>query len=270
MIANRVLGILAVSPFFSSAVCHMIMKSPTPYNLDIPPFVQVDPLGPLFPFPCQNKFGVQSRTVLEAGGVTLVEFTGGAQHGGGSCQFSISYDDPGTVGWNKSASFKTVYSIIGGCPAHFTDESQNLPSAPSDEQGRQNSAHCGNDSGINCIRQFLVPIPAFLKNGPATFSWTWFNKIGNKEMYMTCAPVNITGGTEDDDKISSLPDIFVANIPGVPNVPTCSTGNSVEHLILNFPEPGAFGRIIENPVEAKAKPANYCSMIPGNSNLPTF
>jgi hypothetical protein len=23
-----------------------------------------------------------------------------------------------------------------------------------------------------------------LKNGPATFAWTWFNKLGNKEMYM--------------------------------------------------------------------------------------
>ena len=23
-----------------------------------------------------------------------------------------------------------------------------------------------------------------LKNGPATFAWTWFNKIGNREMYM--------------------------------------------------------------------------------------
>lgn len=26
--------------------------------------------------------------------------------------------------------------------------------------------------------------PNSLKNGPATFAWTWFNKIGNKEMYM--------------------------------------------------------------------------------------
>ena len=23
-----------------------------------------------------------------------------------------------------------------------------------------------------------------LKNGPATFAWPWFNKLGNKEMYM--------------------------------------------------------------------------------------
>jgi len=144
----------------SGAEAHMIMRHPVPYNLDIDPKVQVDPLGESNPFPCQNRDTVQTRTDIDAGGATLVQFTGGAQHGGGSCQFSISYDDPSHGGWNTSAKFKTVYTIIGGCPAIFTDESRNLPPAKPDQDGRANTAECFNDFGVDCTRQFLVPLPS--------------------------------------------------------------------------------------------------------------
>ena len=84
----------------------------------------------------------------------------GGQHGGGSCQFSITYDEPiKGEDWNKSASFKTIYSIIGGCPAVFTNESHNLAIAGLDENKREDGKHCGNDSGTDCIRQFMIPIP---------------------------------------------------------------------------------------------------------------
>jgi len=144
---------------WSVAEAHMIMRHPTPYNLDVHPMVQVDPLSDSNPFPCQNRYAVQSRTDIYAGDATLVQFTGGAQHGGGSCQFSISYDDPSDGGWNASAKFKTVYTILGGCPAVFTDESRSLPPAKPDEDGRANTAECFNDYGIDCTRQFLVPLP---------------------------------------------------------------------------------------------------------------
>jgi hypothetical protein len=140
---------------------HMVMNTPKPYNLDTPPLLQVDPIsGGLYPFPCHNQYGFTARTLVEAGGATLVNFTGGGQHGGGSCQFSITYDEPVNGGsWNKSAKFKTIYSIIGGCPAVFTDETRNLAPAAMDPNKRQDSKHCGNDTGIDCIRQFMVPIP---------------------------------------------------------------------------------------------------------------
>ena len=160
-----------VAPVLSAAVLlagnvrgHMIMKSPIPYNLDIAPYVQVNPLNGIgdanLPFPCQNRYDVQSVTPVEAGNTTLVQFAGGAQHGGGSCQFSISYDGPSTGGWNASAKFKTIYSIIGGCPAQFTDESKGLPLEGHDEEQRVDTKHCGNDVDKDCIRQFLVPLPA--------------------------------------------------------------------------------------------------------------
>ncbi|AEO70619.1 uncharacterized protein THITE_2029285, partial [Thermothielavioides terrestris NRRL 8126] len=257
---------------FGGAGGHMVMNKPTPYNFDIQPLLQVDPLsGGLYPFPCHNQYGFTTRTPVEAGGATLVNFTGGAQHGGGSCQFSITYDEPVNGGnWNKSASFKTIYSIIGGCPAVFTDESRNLPLAAMDNNKRADSKHCGNDSGIDCIRQFMVPIPKFLKNGPATFAWTWFNKLGNKEMYMNCAPINITGGTGDEKLIAELPDIFIANYPSDPEVPNCITGTSADKVVLNFPKPGRYGRVLEHPLEPATKPSGYCSQIPPASSIPSF
>lgn len=140
---------------------HMIMNTPAPYNLHIAPLLQVNPLsGDLYPFPCHNHYSFTARTPVQAGGATLVNFTGGAQHGGGSCQFSITYDEPVNGGnWNKSAQFKTIYSIIGGCPAVFIDETRNLPAAAKDQNQREDGKHCGNDSGIDCIRQFMIPIP---------------------------------------------------------------------------------------------------------------
>lgn len=158
--ASMVVTVAASVLLMIGAEAHMIMRHPVPYNLDIDPKVQVDPLSESNPFPCQNRATVQTRTEIDAGAATLVQFTGGAQHGGGSCQFSISYDDPSHGGWNTSAKFKTVYTIIGGCPAVFSDESRNLPPAQPDQDGRANTAECFNDSGVDCTRQFLVPLPS--------------------------------------------------------------------------------------------------------------
>ncbi|KAK4167180.1 hypothetical protein QBC43DRAFT_204591 [Cladorrhinum sp. PSN259] len=247
---------------------HMVMNTPESYNLNTPPLLQVNPLGPQFPFPCHNSYGFNHYTTVEAGEVTMVNFTGGAQHGGGSCQFSISYDFPDGPGLNQATQFKTIYTIIGGCPSVFTDESKNLDSGFKDSQQREDSVHCGNDSGINCIRQFLIPLPKFLKNGPATFAWTWFNKVGNREMYMNCAPVNITGGTYDRTEFDKLPNIFVANYHDSNGSSTCVTGDSIEHLDLNIPSPGKYGRVLVSPVPPNNKPSNFCSQIP--TAVPTF
>ena len=60
-----------------------------------------------------------------------------------------------------------VKSFIGGCP----------PGAP--------------DERIEfSVGSFTVPKEAEV--GEALFAWTWFNRIGNREMYMSCAAVTIT------------------------------------------------------------------------------
>ncbi|KAK0629348.1 hypothetical protein B0T17DRAFT_486914 [Bombardia bombarda] len=224
----------AASLFFllDSATSHMILNTPYPYNYQhSTPLVQVSPLGNL-PFPCQGLSTIEQTTTLTAGSTQFVNFTGGAQHGGGSCAFSMTYEYPPPADKSK---WKTIYTLIGGCPVSAVG---NLPAAAPDAQGRADSPHCGNDSGVECVRQFEVPIPKDMPSGNATFAWTWYNAMGNRELYMSCAPVQVAGGSEDTTFFDTLPEIFVANIPG-----ECVTAEG----ILNIPNPGQYGRVLQEP-----------------------
>ncbi|UKZ72447.1 hypothetical protein TrVFT333_000076 [Trichoderma virens FT-333] len=64
------------------------------------------------------------------------------------------------------------------------------------------------------------------------FAWTWFNNIGNREMYMNCAAVTIVNGKKRSSfaSFTTLPDAFVANIG---NDICTYPGKDVE-----FPHPG--------------------------------
>jgi hypothetical protein len=227
-------ALAAALAIFGTVQSHMIINTPTPFNLKgTGKLLQVDPLdGEKFPFPCQGATEVVSRDELTAGATQLVKFTGGAQHGGGSCQFSVTYENPPPADKSK---WKTIYTLIGGCPVSAEG---NLAVSGTDESGRADAEKCGDDSGVECIRQFDVPIPKELPSGDATFAWTWFNKIGNREVYMNCAPVTIKDGGDDQAFFDELPEMFLANIPG-----ECQTGNGV----LNIPNPGKFGRVLEEP-----------------------
>lgn len=108
------------------------------------------------------------------GSSQTIKLAGTAYHGGGSCQVSFSYD--------AGHTFKVVRTYLGNCP-----------------------------TGENAVLDFTVPndTPA----GDAIFAWTWFNQLGNREMYMNCAHVKITGESHDVSKFaSSRPEIFKANI----------------------------------------------------------
>ena len=106
----------------------------------------------------------------------------------------------------------------------------------------------GNDASLVSPSQYTFPVPAGLPAGKAILAWTWFNKIGNREMYMNCAPI-ILGGTNarraeselesrnatqlverDQSFYNALPDMFKANI-----------GNCVtkEGVNIEFPNPGS-------------------------------
>ncbi|KAH8770053.1 hypothetical protein F5883DRAFT_667625 [Diaporthe sp. PMI_573] len=193
------------------------MIEPRPYNLETAPLQQVGPLDATLPFPCQGRTEhVEKRTTLTAGTAQSVKFWISAVHGGGSCQFSVTYEYPPPA---DPAQWKTLYTIIGDCPAKAVG---NLQTIEKDKAGRENGPQCGNSSGEECVRQFDIPIPSGIKNSEnATLAFTWFNKIGNREMYMTCAPVSIVGGTNDKELMDSLPPVFQANIPG-----KCTTGAS--------------------------------------------
>jgi hypothetical protein len=219
---------LAALALLGSVHAHVTMNTPIPYGFDT---LTSSPLnGENIQFPCAsggraNAFDATgaNNPAVQAGGSQKVAFTGSAVHGGGVCQFSVTYDFPPPKDKSK---WRVIHTIIGGCPAQTAG---NLQSGPADAQGRPTGPECNNDSGTDCVRSFNVPIPKQLKSGKATFAWTWFNHLGNREMYMNCAPLEITGGSNDDSFFNSLPQMFVANIPG-----ECTTGQG----ILDIPNPG--------------------------------
>lgn len=126
-------------------------------------------------FPCKGYIGdvgtvATAGATVNAGSTFPVQLSGGAVHGGGSCQFSFSYD---------MVNFGVVHEIIGNCP--MADQ------------------------------KFDVPIPAEMPSGKnVVFAWTWFNKVGNREMYMNCAVVDVLGTSGAIE----LPQMFRANTYG--------------------------------------------------------
>jgi hypothetical protein len=59
-------------------------------------------------------------------------------------------------------------------------------------------------------------------------AWTWFNKVGNREMYMNCAPIKVSGGSGKG--FEQLPDMAVANIAGQGS---CATSETFDYTFAN-------------------------------------
>ena len=108
-----------------------------------------------------------------------------------------------SLSFDQGSSWTVVHSYIGQCPLKST-------------------------------WQFTLPNDT--PSGDALFAWSWFNQIGNREMYMNCAHVTIGGGgvppakRSPGDSISARPAIFVANVAN-----GCGTLESADVL---FPHPG--------------------------------
>lgn len=182
---------------------HMNIVKPLPFRLAANPFTQEPDysiMGPLksdgSDFPCKGYHLGPASTIA-----VVEEWTAGSEqsftmsagtavHGGGSCQASISEDN--------GATFKVVKSYIGDCPISN-----------------------GN---------YKFNVPKETKTGRVLFAWTWFNKIGQREMYMNCAAITINGGGAG---LSGLPEIFKANV-GTQS-PGCVTEENVD---VQFPDPG--------------------------------
>lgn len=184
------------------------MKSPVPYG------ASSLTNGPLAAdgsdFPCKQRAGVYDITKMNSiavGAPQSLSFTGSAVHGGGSCQVSITLDEKPT----KDSQFKVIHSIVGGCPSNVTG---NLPENASGSQAAT----------------FDFKVPDGFPNGKATLAWSWLNKVGNREFYMNCAPIEISGGSDDKSYFNSLPDMFVANIGS-----SCGTAENQDFV---YPNPG--------------------------------
>ncbi|KAG0646458.1 hypothetical protein D0Z07_7578 [Hyphodiscus hymeniophilus] len=220
-----VLGLASVSS------AHMIMNTPVPFGKST---LNNSPLAADgSDFPCKQRTGVYSAegasNTMAIGSSQPLSFVGSATHGGGSCQISVTYDENPT----KSSSFKVIHSIEGGCPIKGV------------------AGNNGDSASAVDPDTYSFTIPSSLPTGTAVLAWTWFNKIGNREMYMNCAPITITGASskrsEDDlddlmtrnatqfverdtAAFDALPDMFVANVGN-----GCGTVDSAD---LKFPAPG--------------------------------
>lgn len=115
-----------------------------------------------------------------------------------------------SLSYDKGASFTVIESYIGNCPL---------------------------------AGKYDFTIPTDTQAGEAIFAWTWHNRIGNREMYMNCAPVTIAANNKRGvatTAFSTRPQIFVANIGN-----GCKTD---ENFDVQYPQPGP------NVVEASGAP----------------
>ena len=217
-------GLLALAALLTSTSAHMKMVTPKPYGastLDNSP-MHADGSD----FPCKQRAGVYDAqgvsNVMAVGEPQTLSFVGGATHGGGSCQVSLTTD----LQPSKSSKWMVIKSIEGGCP---TDSDGNV----------------GSDAGAALGTTFQYTIPEGIAPGEYTIAWTWFNRIGNREMYMNCGPATVTGSKRKRyapahnpqvRRQTSFPSMYIANIAGMS---TCTTdppnGGSVNYV---FPDPG--------------------------------
>lgn len=189
---------------------HMVMNTPSPFD---PAGLNNSPLDASgSDFPCKFN-GVYTATggttnTYELGSSQPLSFTGSAVHGGGSCQVVMTYDNPAT----KDSQWKVIHSIEGGCPARNT--AGNLAANPDakDPNGYQ------------------FQVPDNIPTGKGTIGWTWFNRIGNREMYMNCGPLELTGKSGDQANFDKLPDMVVLNIGDHPQ--------TLEGVDYKFENPG--------------------------------
>lgn len=180
--------LLALCLLARLVVAHMEMSDPAPLKSKNNPNagfdVDYDLVAPISgdAFPCKGYLSLLGSpagapvATYQAGSTQSFSIVGGAAHGGGSCQISLSLDDGET--------FTVIHSYIGGCPTA---------------------------SGGSF--EFRVPsdTPA---SDQAILSWSWLNNIGNREFYQNCAVITIEAGKEGGEKIpfDQRPAMLTANL----------------------------------------------------------
>ncbi|KAF5017331.1 hypothetical protein F66182_10760 [Fusarium sp. NRRL 66182] len=212
---------------------HMEMTYPPPFKSKHNPnsgwdidYSMTSPLSPSGNnFPCKgyhSLFGTAAgapTATWTAGQQYSMTIAGGADHGGGSCQASLSFD--------RGKTWIVIQSYIGNCPAS--------PSA-----------------------SFRFTLPVDTPAGNALFAWTWFNRIGNREMYMNCAAITVKAGKgTPKTPLRNRPTIFVANVGN-----GCGTTETKDVM---FPNPGPDVSLVSSNT---GPPVGRCPAGPG-AQIPT-
>ncbi|ROT42791.1 putative endoglucanase [Sodiomyces alkalinus F11] len=156
-------------------------------------------------FPCKGYH----RLLDTAQGGSVVEWEAGQSYGltlGGSATHNGG-SCQASLSYDRGQTWTVIHSYIGNCPLKPTWE---------------------------------FSLPHDTPSGSALFAWSWFNNIGNREMYMNCAHVTISGyesAAEIQERARppgapfyGRPALFVANVGN-----GCST---LEGADVEFPQPG--------------------------------
>ncbi|TKA28704.1 hypothetical protein B0A50_03032 [Salinomyces thailandicus] len=203
-----------LAAFSTLAAGHLIITSPIPFGVDSlnnSPLVDAKPGTSQSDYPCKQRSGVydiSSMNHVQVGKPNLLSFEGSASHGGGTCQLVITTDLEPTA----NTTFKLFQTYEGNCPV-------------------VSDGNTGTD-------KFTWALPEGTPNGRLTFAWMWFNRIGNRELYMNCAPLDVTGGSDSSDFYESLPNAYVVNMP----TEECATVDSAD---AEIPFPGQY--VLKNP-----------------------
>ena len=201
--------LVLASALISTTCAHLMLSQPVPFGLDTlnnSPLNNVAPGAAGSDFPCKLRTGVYDITSMnnmKVGEPQLLNFTGSASHGGGTCHLSITTDLEPTA----KSTFRLIQVFEGACPKY--------------------------SDGNEYTNPFTFQLPEGTPNGRLTLVWTWYNRIGAREIYQNCAPLSVTGGADNIDYYDSLPNAWFANLPNT----DCATADGMDAIV---PFPGQF------------------------------
>lgn len=117
-----------------------------------------------------------------------------------------------SLSYDRGGTFHVIKSWIGNCPLH---------------------------------PDWTFTVPWDAPAGEVIFAWSWYNRMGNRELYMNCAHMTIGGA--NGSALVGRPGMFVANVGN-----GCET---VEGFDVFFPFPGVD---VENTSGSSAPPVGNC------------
>ncbi|KAH7321994.1 hypothetical protein BKA65DRAFT_437476, partial [Rhexocercosporidium sp. MPI-PUGE-AT-0058] len=198
---------------------HTYLQHPIPFSSQFLDNAPVKSDGSDWPCNGEKDFHPNGiMNVWERGSTQYLQAMGGASHGGGSCQISVTLDPKPNI----YSQWRVIHSIHGGCPIRNLTE-RNYGASPT--------------TLLPSIYNFTIP--DWVPIGRAVMAWTWFGRMSVPEMFMNCAPIMVLGGPTDKDmtpkisneKFYTAPLMFEAN-----NGNGCWTAN--KGSCIEFPEPG--------------------------------
>ncbi|KAH0606411.1 uncharacterized protein H6S33_004072 [Morchella sextelata] len=219
--------IVAFAALMSTASAHLTMSNPAQWQV-----AESASGGNQFPlkesgedYPCPGVAPAAPVATYTPGQKATLQVVGSATHGGGSGQMSITYDPKP----NASSKFGVMTSWEGNHPVSAAGNGTPDPTAK--------------------LPPLTFTVPKGLPAGPAVVAWTWFNKVGNREMYMRCASVMIGGSEKSTAAFDALPTILRANSGN-----GCLVPEGITAIKFKNPGPEVFGTGV-TPVECdKSQP----------------